>query len=176
MARREKVSVPYRGAIFLNRLMIHIQKSSKKVSVPYRGAIFLNGQVFAYIVLDKIVSVPYRGAIFLNIFQFFFGLMVAGFRPLSGSYISQFDFLTNTHFQFSVSVPYRGAIFLNEKRVYIMGKKGISFRPLSGSYISQYHPRNPMSCLGRIGGLRGKSNFIEIQPFWKVKNSHKSSI
>ena len=58
-----------------------------------------------------------------------------------------------------------------------MGKKGIkSFRPLSGSYISQYHPRNPMSCLGRIGGLRGKSNFIEMQPFWKVKNSHKSSI
>lgn len=52
----------------------------------------------------------------------------------------------------------------------------IGFRPLSGSYISQYHPRNPMSCLGRIGGLRGKSNFIEMQPFWKVKNSHKSSI
>ena len=51
-----------------------------------------------------------------------------------------------------------------------------SFRPLSGSYISQYHPRNPMSCLGRIGGLRGKSNFIEIQLFWKVKSSHKSSI
>ena len=50
------------------------------------------------------------------------------------------------------------------------------FRPLSGSYISQYHPRNPMSCLGRIGGLRGKSNFIEIQLFWKVKSSHKSSI
>ena len=50
------------------------------------------------------------------------------------------------------------------------------FRPLSGSYISQYHPRNPMSCLGRIGGLRGKSNFIEMQPFWKVKNSHKSNI
>ena len=52
----------------------------------------------------------------------------------------------------------------------------ICFRPLSGSYISQYHPRNPMSCLGRIGGLRGKSNFIEMQPFWKVKNSHKSNI
>lgn len=50
------------------------------------------------------------------------------------------------------------------------------FRPLSGSYISQYHPRNPMFCLGQIGGLRGKSNFIEMQPFWKVKNSHKSSI
>ena len=75
-----------------------------------------------------------------------------GFRPLSGSYISQ-------------SQPMYGS------------KSGCySFRPLSGSYISQYHPRNPMSCLGRIGGLRGKSNFIEIQPFWKVKSSHKSSI
>ena len=59
---------------------------------------------------------------------------------------------------------------------YQSGKGMSGFRPLSGSYISQYHPRNPMSCLGRIGGLRGKSNFIEMQPFWKVKNSHKSSI
>lgn len=57
-----------------------------------------------------------------------------------------------------------------------MDKAWLAFRPLSGSYISQYHPRNPMSCLGRIGGLRGKSNFIEIQPFWKVKSSHKSNI
>ena len=74
-----------------------------------------------------------------------------------------------------VSVPYRGATFLNI--TIILRLSGIhSFRPLSGSYISQYHLRNPMSCLGRIGGLRGKSNFIEMQPFWKVKNSHKSNI
>ena len=73
------------------------------------------------------------------------------FRPLSGSYISQSVFL------------------------YIRTEE-TGFRPLSGSYISQYHPRNPMFCLGQIGGLRGKSNFIEMQPFWKVKNSHKSSI
>ena len=89
-----------------------------------------------------IVSVPYRGATFLN----------------SG-----------------VSVPYRGATFLNVINI-LYSIFHLSFRPLSGSYISQYHPRNPMSCLGRIGGLRGKSNFIEIQPFWKVKSSHKSSI
>ena len=74
-----------------------------------------------------------------------------------------------------VSVPYRGATFLNIV-VKINGKIIDCFRPLSGSYISQYHPRNPMFCLGQIGGLRGKSNFIEMQPFWKVKNSHKSSI
>ena len=98
-----------------------------------------------------------------------------------------------------VSVPYRGATFLNEAGniqllctdkfpspigelhfSIIMAKTfdstRIRFRPLSGSYISQYHPRNPNPCLGRIRGLRGKSNFIEMQPFWKVKNSHKSSI
>ena len=74
-----------------------------------------------------------------------------------------------------VSVPYRGATFLN-RPLTARTEPEKNFRPLSGSYISQYHPRNPMSCLGRIGGLRGKSNFIEIQPFWKVKSSHKSSI
>ena len=125
------------------------------------------------------------------------------FRPLSGSYISQlFRSKQLTLFQKKVSVPYRGATFLNcGSSVYTdiefqdcfrpLSGSYISqcnttvtcklanktcFRPLSGSYISQYHPRNPMSCLGRIGGLRGKSNFIEIQLFWKVKSSHKSSI
>ena len=99
-----------------------------------------------------IVSVPYRGATFLN---FVFEFVPKG--------------------TFTVSVPYRGATFLNINET-IDNTEFVSFRPLSGSYISQYHPRNPMSCLGRIGGLRGKSNFIEIQPFWKVKSSHKSNI
>ena len=69
-----------------------------------------------------------------------------------------------------------GELHFSIKKMILIRKKRPSFRPLSGSYISQYHPRNPMSCLGRIGGLRGKSNFIEMQPFWKVKNSHKSNI
>ena len=122
-----------------------------------------------------------------------------GFRPLSGSYISQYISRSRRQWDVTVSVPYRGATFLNtefstHQHLGIMFPSPIgelhfsirgflpsedflySFRPLSGSYISQYHPRNPMSCLGRIGGLRGKSNFIEIQPFWKVKSSHKSSI
>ena len=123
------------------------------------------------------------------------------FRPLSGSYISQssagersgnYDSsfpspIGELHFSINIeesrkdrmkriSVPYRGATFLNILKGDIKSYSGTNFRPLSGSYISQYHPRNPMSCLGRIGGLRGKSNFIEIQPFWKVKSSHKSSI
>ena len=97
------------------------------------------------------VSVPYRGATFLNRQRDILVLWMKCFRPLSGSYISQ---------------------YIKEASWFIENR----FRPLSGSYISQYHPRNPMFCLGQIGGLRGKSNFIEMQPFWKVKNSHKSSI
>ena len=100
--------------------------------------------------------------------------MCACFRPLSGSYISQYNQSEFESMMDEVSVPYRGATFLNAMAVATTPATG--FRPLSGSYISQYHPRNPMSCLGRIGGLRGKSNFIEIQLFWKVKSSHKSSI
>ena len=104
--------------------------------------------------VEYTVSVPYRGATFLNIFC---------------------KYVKNTDYR--VSVPYRGATFLNDESFIVRNiDMKWSFRPLSGSYISQYHLRNPMSCLGRIGGLRGKSNFIEMQPFWKVKNSHKSNI
>ena len=122
------------------------------------------------------------------------------FRPLSGSYISQFF---DTGFIAIITPPFpspigelhfsitkRELINITDKQFpspigelhFSMENSGLyavaetCFRPLSGSYISQYHPRNPMFCLGQIGGLRGKSNFIEMQPFWKVKNSHKSSI
>ena len=59
------VSVPYRGATFLNNFLIIIVHDHH-VSVPYRGATFLNdcrpdGKAFC-----KRVSVPYRGATFLN--------------------------------------------------------------------------------------------------------------
>ena len=122
------------------------------------------------------VSVPYRGATFLNdltkipddiekVFPSPIGELHFSIISLSSMNIIKF-----------VSVPYRGATFLNNTVFCMIFPITKRFRPLSGSYISQYHPRNPMSCLGRIGGLRGKSNFIEIQPFWKVKSSHKSSI
>ena len=150
---RIRVSVPYRGATFLN----HVHRTNGKknsVSVPYRGATFLN---------NSLMRLPAGGRKFPSpIGELHFSIRISNiiqnpseecFRPLSGSYISQYA---------SVNLPVISV--------------GCSFRPLSGSYISQYHPRNPMFCLGQIGGLRGKSNFIEMQPFWKVKNSHKSSI
>ena len=86
----------------------------------------------------KTVSVPYRGATFLNDKMLnAFNNSSIGFRPLSGSYISQWEHASRTVFEalpfpspigelhfsivhrtttgkvFEVSVPYRGATFLN---------------------------------------------------------------
>ena len=61
-----------------------------KVSVPYRGATFLNEVTFVYDTLLGEVSVPYRGATFLNSnIRRIYDYIRNGFRPLSGSYISQ---------------------------------------------------------------------------------------
>ena len=40
----KKVSVPYRGATFLNIITERNKRDWKKVSVPYRGATFLNSE------------------------------------------------------------------------------------------------------------------------------------
>ena len=147
------VSVPYRGATFLNKQLKSSALHRKMVSVPYRGATFLNQQEHNLLSNKKAFPSP--------IGELHFSIGSKGLKRNYGK----------------VSVPYRGATFLNFLNTDgSMKRWAVSFRPLSGSYISQYHPRNPMSCLGRIGGLRGKSNFIEMQPFWKVKNSHKSNI
>ena len=66
------------------------------------------------------------------------------FRPLSGSYISQYFISCVCLLFIFVSVPYRGATFLNfiNKKLGV-GTLGKGFRPLSGSYISQqYHAYN----------------------------------
>ena len=61
------VSVPYRGATFLNIIMTTRKRKLKLVSVPYRGATFLNLlQAFLDRIYEAGVSVPYRGATFLN--------------------------------------------------------------------------------------------------------------
>ena len=195
---RIRVSVPYRGATFLN----HVHRTNGKknsVSVPYRGATFLNnslmrlpagGRKFPSPIGElhfsmecyslsrgsASVSVPYRGATFLNYTTIHgFGTQFRVSVPYRGATFLNSNLVASSP-DISVSVPYRGATFLNNDHGFQCGYAKNRFRPLSGSYISQYHPRNPMFCLGQIGGLRGKSNFIEMQPFWKVKNSHKSSI
>ena len=88
-----RVSVPYRGATFLNAQRASIQRWLHSVSVPYRGATFLNHQ--------------------LTTRQY----CIIGFRPLSGSYISQLMNWFRLQEIYSVSVPYRGATFLNMSTV-----------------------------------------------------------
>ena len=84
-----------------------------KVSVPYRGATFLNRIRSPDLFLTS-VSVPYRGATFLNCAeQRCTGIYHSRFRPLSGSYISQSDKYSKAVASRTVSVPYRGATFLN---------------------------------------------------------------
>ena len=61
------VSVPSRGAIFLNLNKANMAEETKKtVSVPSRGAIFLNRRKDNLKIFYFRVSVPSRGAIFLN--------------------------------------------------------------------------------------------------------------
>ena len=85
-----QVSVPYRGATFLNSSSSMFTGNARLVSVPYRGATFLN----RIVMYDRSchVSVPYRGATFLN----------------CNSGVDAGSFL-------KVSVPYRGATFLNKR-------------------------------------------------------------
>ena len=109
----EKVSVPYRGATFLNQYEDVSKLDGETVSVPYRGATFLNKSmktqhyhlsrkfpspigelhfsILKYGRLDNVfvVSVPYRGATFLNRPEKSDSKSNKSFRPLSGSYISQ---------------------------------------------------------------------------------------
>ena len=59
------VSVPYRGATFLNTIPDSMLENEGTVSVPYRGATFLNQEIGMDTSIDD-VSVPYRGATFLN--------------------------------------------------------------------------------------------------------------
>ena len=83
------VSVPYRGATFLNDGEYKEEDLQYSVSVPYRGATFLNNDLNSTDKIFLTVSVPYRGATFLNSILLMYSFGRAGFRPLSGSYISQ---------------------------------------------------------------------------------------
>ena len=83
------------------------------VSVPYRGATFLNIDRFLLLRRRLKVSVPYRGATFLNIKMAMIKCAIFRFRPLSGSYISQWSISSSIGISSIVSVPYRGATFLN---------------------------------------------------------------
>ena len=110
------------------------------VSVPYRGATFLNEQ--QALVGGKMFPRSFRPLSGSYISQWIWihdGWINACFRPLSGSYISQLSCqLSHLQRKWTVSVPYRGATFLNKTWKSWEKNIRICFRPLSGSYISQY--------------------------------------
>mgnify|MGYP007107757759 FL=1 len=159
---------PLSGSYISQSSSVYSEKAAQPVSVPYRGATFLNAQghvLSAYrrklfpspigelhFSISKenlnrqryVVSVPYRGATFLNeehlrlrerlslsfrplsgsyisqsfLFSPFISQLCECFRPLSGSYISQSRKQVLKNVETIVSVPYRGATFLNRcKRI-----------------------------------------------------------
>ena len=129
------ISVPYRGATFLNRAWELVKKSAMTDFRPLSGS---------YISQSNVLSEYVKNV---------------NFRPLSGSYISQYKCMVyrlqviifpspigELHFSMKswfthllrgiISVPYRGATFLNQTCGLL--RYGLTyFRPLSGSYISQ---------------------------------------
>ena len=82
------VSVPYRGATFLNVNMVYVRFRVMAFPSPIGE---LHFSILRYILtfLFYSVSVPYRGATFLNTDAREQATETARFRPLSGSYISQ---------------------------------------------------------------------------------------
>ena len=111
-----KVSVPSRGLIYLNELK-RDDEFIRIVSVPSRGLIYLNVQHVKQKGGENRFPSP-LGDLYISIRKpSFYQYLCPGFRPLSGTYISQ----------------YAGKS-LQPKR-----QKG--FRPLSGTYISQYNDK-----------------------------------
>ena len=84
------------------------------VSVPYRGATFLN----IYPILSSVFIFEFPSPIGELHFSIVYLWKLEMewkwcFRPLSGSYISQSCFFISLSYSSLVSVPYRGATFLN---------------------------------------------------------------
>ena len=77
------------------------------------------------------------GDLYFSIFIGVVTIVGTSFRPLPGTYISQYFYLAANRGVFSVSVPYRGLICLN--RIWcVIPESAKGFRPLPGTYISQY--------------------------------------
>ena len=108
------VSVPYRGATFLNEVFKYYKKKNKPVSVPYRGATFLNlVSLFPYHILLWFPS-PI-GELHFSIFSSRSSLR--GTKqfpsPIGELHFSIFSTKYGLTYFAVVSVPYRGATFLN---------------------------------------------------------------
>ena len=152
------------GELHFSMILIIYKKGGKNVSVPYRGATFLNegrpnpdnqkyqfpspiGELHFSIEVNNektwraAVSVPYRGATFLNILLLFFSFTSFLLFP---SPIGELHF----SMRFSNTTKRRTNLFpspigelhfsMVQSVLLLIVLQKNSFRPLSGSYISQY--------------------------------------
>ena len=109
------------------------------VSVPYRGATFLNGRIQGHWYCSWIRFRPLSGS-YISQYRQISSLekKIESFRPLSGSYISQLS--TNSLLFIKQQFPSPiGELHFSMYQIFQKSIRVYSFRPLSGSYISQYY-------------------------------------
>ena len=135
---QKKVSVPYRGATFLNSLLWVLCSNCSLVSVPYRGATFLNPTYGTLTLFRAPCFRPLSGSYISQSLEMPANCHedVKGFRPLSGSYISQlyYEESKRNHKKFPSPI---GELHFSIYKWRDYRELFQSFRPLSGSYISQ---------------------------------------
>ena len=91
-----------------------ILNTCKNVSVPYRGATFLNVLLF-FIVLPPVSFRPLSGSYISQLNSHICSLNVCGLfpSPIGELHFSILDIRETERVEYTVSVPYRGATFLN---------------------------------------------------------------
>ena len=161
---REEVSVPYRGATFLNEMREHLKISRAEFSFPSPIGELHFSMVLLCILPDLRSSFPSPiGELHFSIeIQNVIWQIFPGFRPLSGSYISQSKSASRRLLSSVFPSPIGELHFSIKKGTYLPSKDNLfpspigelhfsmlylspvivrllnRFRPLSGSYISQY--------------------------------------
>ena len=103
---------PLSGSYISQSSSVYSEKAAQPVSVPYRGATFLNAFI-THIAIMMMVSVPYRGATFLNCGMNATIIYYNGFPSPIGELHFSIEFGIMDEWIRYVSVPYRGATFLN---------------------------------------------------------------
>ena len=131
------VSVPYRGATFLNNVYTLCRFAIYRFPSPI-GELHFSIKYQRRWQQNRMVSVPYRGATFLNILTATESEIINnGFRPLSGSYISQLNMVNMYGLNLHMFPSPIGELHFSICRCSSCSISKYGFRPLSGSYISQ---------------------------------------
>ena len=123
------------GELHFSIVLFRVTAYGSIVSVPYRGATFLNGNNNPISMLPFVFPSPI-GELHFSMSHLEAKLEAAGFpSPIGELHFSIRDIIHIKNLN-HVSVPYRGATFLNWYST-ITDRENLCFRPLSGSYISQ---------------------------------------